>query len=67
MQHGIADDDMRASARKFTIQLMQRPLRAAGIDLTDMDAVREALIAARFGDELIAACAEQAAMEPAYA
>lgn len=55
---------------EFTVQLMQRPLRAANIDLTNMDAVREALVAARFGDELVAACAElaaQAAVEPAYA
>jgi hypothetical protein len=70
MQLFVLTNAERAGAIRFTIGLMVPQLRIANIDLTDMPAVRAALIAAHFGDELIAACAElaaQAAMDPAYA
>lgn len=55
------DGDMRSASEEIAIELMVPKLREAGIDLSDIDAVRRALVEARFGRALIANCAERAA------
>lgn len=65
MQEFEMNDEMRSASEIIAIALMTPKLREAEIDLTDMDAVREALVAARFGERLIENCAEQAAVEAA--
>ncbi|RUM95933.1 hypothetical protein EET67_20655 [Pseudaminobacter arsenicus] len=55
------DGDMRTAAEGVVIELMVPELQTAGVDLTDMDAVRETLAERRFGRRLIINCAERAA------
>lgn len=68
-QQGFVTDDMRNGAIRFTIGLLVPALRAANIDLTSMNAVRQVLVAARFGENLIRNCAElaaEAALDTSY-
>lgn len=61
MQQIVMDDELRAASEGIAIALMVPKLQESGVDLDDMDAVRQALAEARFGRALIRNCAERAA------
>lgn len=55
------NDEFRGASEGVAIKLMVAALQESTVDLTDMAAVRKALVAARFGERLIVNCAERAA------
>ena len=55
--------DMQSASEAIAIALMVPKLREANVDLTDIAAVRQALVEAHFGERLIENCAERAAKE----
>ena len=58
--HALMSPTMRAAVEDFTAKLMAEKLVEAGTDLSDVAAVREALRAGRFGEQLIENCAADA-------